>query len=50
MTVEEYRQRLIEVFHNTDNDQYIALVALPNDNAFRALESLLNNIKKKDNG
>ena len=41
MTVEEYRQRLIQAFHDTDCDHYIALVCLPNERAFKGLESML---------
>lgn len=41
MTVEEYRQRMIDAFHNADCDNLIALVALPSEKEFEHLEWLL---------
>ena len=41
MTVEQYRDRLIQAFHNADCDHLIALVALPNEKEFKHLEWLL---------
>jgi len=43
MTVEEYRQRMINAFHNADCDNLIALVALPTKKEFEHLEWLLKN-------
>ena len=43
MTVEEYRQRMIDAFHNADCDNLIALVALPTEKEFEHLEWLLKN-------
>lgn len=40
-TAEEYRQRMIEAFHNADCDHLIALVCLPNEKEFTHLEWLL---------
>lgn len=50
MTVEQYRQRMIEAFQNAECDELIALVALPNEEAFKALESLLRNCWKREGG
>lgn len=51
MTVEQYRERLIEAFQNTGCGELIALVCLPNEEAFKALESLLRNFwNKKEEG
>ena len=41
MTVWEYREKLIEIFHETGCDQFIALVALPEDISFDNLRSIL---------
>ena len=41
MTVEEYREKLIQVFLETGHDNLIPLVCLPNDNAFKELKSLI---------
>ena len=41
MTVEEYRQRMIQAFHNADCDELIALVAMPTEKEFEELEWLL---------
>ena len=43
MTVGEYRQRMIDAFHNADCDNLIALVALPSEKEFEHLEWLLKN-------
>ena len=49
MSVEEYRQRMIEAFHNADCDWMIALVVQPTEKEFEYLEWLLKtNYKKKD--
>lgn len=48
MTVEQYRERMIEAFQNTGNDNLIALVCLPNEDSFKALESLLRNFWNKE--
>ena len=50
MTVEQYRARMIEAFHNADCDHFIALVSLPTEKEFEHLEWLLkNHYKKKSN-
>lgn len=41
MTVEEYRQRMMDAFHNADCDELIALVVLPTEKEFEHLEWLL---------
>ena len=41
MTAEEYRQRMIQAFHNADCDELIALVVLPTEKEFEHLEWLL---------
>ena len=43
-TVEQYRERMIQAFHNADCDSLISVVALPTEKEFRNLEWLL---KKK---
>ena len=41
MTAEEYRQRMIQAFHNQHCDELIALVVLPTEKEFEHLEWLL---------
>ena len=41
MTVEEYRKRMMDAFHNADCDELIALVVLPSEKEFEHLEWLL---------
>ena len=48
MTVEEYRQRMIQAFHNTDCDELIAVCVLPTEKEFEHLEWLLKNHYKKE--
>lgn len=48
MTAEEYRQRMIQAFHNTDCDELIAICVLPTEKEFKYLEWLLKNHYKKD--
>ena len=43
MTVDDYRDRMIEAFHNADCDELIALVVLPSEKEFEHLEWLLKN-------
>lgn len=50
MTVTEYRERLIQAFQNTGNDNLIALVCLPDEDSFKALESLLRNFWNNKGG
>lgn len=47
MTVEEYRQRMIQAFHNADTDGLIAVCVLPTEKEFEHLEWLLKNHYKK---
>lgn len=47
MTAEEYRQRMIQAFHNTDCDELIAMCVLPTEKEFEHLEWLLKNHYKK---
>ena len=48
MTVEEYRQRMIQAFHNADCDELIAVCVLPTEKEFKHLEWLLKNHYKKE--
>lgn len=48
MTVEEYRNRMIEAFHNADCDELIALVVQPKEKEFEHLEWLLKTHYKKE--
>lgn len=48
MTVEEYRQRMIQTFHNADCDELIAICSLPTEKEFEHLEWLLKNHYKKE--
>lgn len=48
MTVEEYRQRMIQAFHNADADELIAICVLPTEKEFEHLEWLLKNHYKKE--
>ena len=41
MTVEEYRQRMIQAFHNADCDELIAICVRPTEKEFEHLEWLL---------
>lgn len=41
MTAEEYRQRMIQAFHNADCDELIAICVLPTEKEFEHLEWLL---------
>lgn len=40
-TIEQYRERLIEAFHNAGADGLICLVCLPDEKEFQALERVL---------
>lgn len=46
MTVEEYRNRMIQAFHNAECGNLIALVVLPSEKEFEHLEWLLKNLYK----
>lgn len=48
MTAEEYRQRMIQAFHNADCDELIAICVLPTEKEFEHLEWLLKNHYKKE--
>lgn len=48
MTAEEYRQRMIQAFHNADTDELIAVCVLPTEKEFEQLEWLLKNHYKKE--
>lgn len=48
MTVEEYRQRMIQAFHNADADELIAVCVLPTEKEFEFLEWLLKKHYKKE--
>lgn len=41
MPVEEYRQRLMEVFHKTDHDELLTYVVQPKEEEFKSLEDIL---------
>lgn len=47
MTVEQYRRRMMDAFHNADCDELIALVVLPKEKEFEHLEWLLKTHYKK---
>ena len=46
MSAEEYRQRLIDIFQKTGNEQYIAFMVLPKESDLKLLESFLKENKK----
>ena len=48
MTAEEYRQRMIQAFHNADCDELIAICVLPTEKEFEHLEWLLKRHYKKN--
>lgn len=48
MTAEEYRQRMIQAFHNANTDELIALCVLPTEKEFENLEWLLKNHYKQE--
>ena len=48
MTAEEYRQRMIQAFHNADCDELIAVCVLPTEKEFEHLEWLLKNHYKQE--
>jgi len=49
-TAEEYRQRMIQAFHNADCDYLIAVCCLPTEKEFEHLEWLLKTeLKEKKN-
>jgi len=48
MTVEEYRQRMMRAFHNTDTDELVALCVLPTEKDFEDLEWFLKNHYKNE--
>ena len=43
MTIDEYRNRMIQAFHDAECDNLIALVVLPSEKEFEHLEWLLKN-------
>ena len=45
MPVEEYRQRLIDVFHRTDHDELLTYVVMPKEEEFKSLEYILRQYK-----
>lgn len=45
MSVEEYRQRLMEVFHVTDHDELLTYVVMPKEEEFKSLEYILRQYK-----
>lgn len=45
MSVEEYRQRLMELFHITDHDELITFVVMPKEKEFKSLEYILRQYK-----
>lgn len=47
MTAEEYRQRMIQAFHNANTGELIALCVLPTEKEFEHLEWLLKNHYKQ---
>ena len=49
MSAEQYRQRMIQAFHNADCDELIAVCVLPTEKEFKYLEWLLKNHYKDKN-
>ena len=45
MSVEEYRQRLMDVFHSTDHDELLTYVVMPKEEEFKSLEYILSQYK-----
>ena len=45
MSVEEYRQRLMEVFHRTDHGELLTYVVMPKEEEFKSLEDILRQYK-----
>ena len=45
MSAEEYRQRLMEVFHRTDHDELLTYVVMPKEEEFKSLEDILRQYK-----
>ena len=45
-TIEQYRERMIEAFHNAGYDELIAYVVLPFEEEFITLEKILKCWKK----
>lgn len=41
MSVEEYRQSLMDVFHRTDHDELLTYVVMPKEEEFKSLEYIL---------
>ena len=48
MTAEDYRQRMMQAFHNADCGELIAVCVLPTEKEFEHLEWLLKNHYKKE--
>ena len=42
MTVEEYIKKLMDIFHETEHDEYIALLVEPTEKGFALLKSILS--------
>ncbi len=38
LNIDEYRERLIDIFHETGHDEFISLVALPTEEELRILK------------
>ena len=45
MSVEEYRQGLMEVFHRTDHDELLTYVVMPKEEELKSLEHILRQYK-----
>lgn len=41
MTAEEYRKRLMDIFHETGHEEYIALLVEPTEDDFKLLRDIL---------
>lgn len=41
MTAEEYRKRLMDIFHETGHEEYIALLVEPTESDFKLLRDIL---------
>ena len=41
MTAEEYRNKLMDIFHETGHEEYIALLVEPTEDDFKLLKDIL---------
>ena len=48
MTAEEYRQRMIQAFHNADTDELISVCVIHTEKEYAPVQRILNNHDKKE--